>query len=104
MRPPERCDVAGVPEVPSDEQGMRRFEQPEQLPPDLRSVRTYLADGACVTYRFAFDGDRNASAMSALDAALAFQPRQDLVRAVDQRSGGLVLCGAAAPPCTGGAG
>ena len=101
MRPAERCNVVGVPEVASDE-GMRRFEQPEQLPPDLRSVRTYLAEGACVTYHFAFDDDRDASAMSTLDSALAFQPRHDLVRAVDERSGGLVLCGADAPPCTGG--
>ena len=44
-------------EVPSDEAGMRRFERPEQLPPDLRSTRIYLFEGGCVTYDFAFDGD-----------------------------------------------
>ena len=101
LRPPDECTVEGATEVPSDEVGMRRFERPEQLPPGLRAVRTYLSDGACVTYRFEFDGDANASAMVALDAALAFQPRAELVREVERRSG-LVLCGAGAPPCTGG--
>ena len=58
---------------------MRRFERPEQLPPALRNLRTYLSEGACVTYEFAFDGDANASAMVALDGALAFQSRAALV-------------------------
>jgi hypothetical protein len=36
-----------------------------------------------------------------LDAALAFQPRIDLVAEVEERNG-LSLCGADAPTCTGG--
>ena len=80
---------------------MRRFERAEQLPPALRAVRTYLSDEACVTYRFALDGDVDASSMVALDAALAFQPRATLIAEVDRHSG-LVLCGVGAPPCTAG--
>ena len=45
------------------------------------------SDGACVTYRFEFDGDVDASATVALDAALAFQPRAELVDEVERRSG-----------------
>jgi tRNA A-37 threonylcarbamoyl transferase component Bud32/membrane-associated phospholipid phosphatase len=100
LQPSERCDVARASEVPTDEPGTQRFEQPEQLPPALRSTRTYLFDGGCVTYRFAFDGDVNASAMIALDAALSFQPRSDLVAEVERQSG-LTLCGADAPECAG---
>ena len=63
----------------------------------------YVTDGQCVTYRFAFDGDVNATVIAVLDAALGFQPRDELVEVVRQRSG-LVLCGAGAPPCVGGQG
>ena len=100
---PGRARSTAATEMASDEVGQRRFEQPEQLPPDMRAVRSYVSDGACVTYDFEFDGDINASAMLALDAALAFQPRAELVEAVERESG-LVLCGTGAPPCTGGEG
>lgn len=99
LRPPGSCSVDGASEVPTTEPGWRVFEQPEQLPPSLRSVRTFVSDGACVTYRFEFADAVTASAAVALDAALGFQPRADLVREVDRRSGGLVLCGAGAPAC-----
>jgi tRNA A-37 threonylcarbamoyl transferase component Bud32 len=101
LRPPEDCSVDGATEIASDEAGMRRFEAPEQLPPALRMTRTYLFPGGCVTYRFEFGPDGDASLIHDVDAALAFQPRVDLVRAVDDRSGGLSLCGAEAPRCVG---
>jgi tRNA A-37 threonylcarbamoyl transferase component Bud32 len=100
LRTPAACAVADATEVPSDEPGMRRFEHVEQLPPELRAARTYLSDDLCVTYRFEFDGDVDASATVVLDAALAFQPRAELVAEVEQRSG-LSLCGAGAPECSG---
>jgi tRNA A-37 threonylcarbamoyl transferase component Bud32 len=100
LRGQDTCVVDGATEVTSDEPGIRRFEQPTRLPPGLQIVRTYLAEGECVTYRFSFHGDTNASAILVLDAALAFQPRADLVREV-QRKSGLVLCGAGVPPCVG---
>ncbi|HEY4608650.1 MAG TPA: phosphatase PAP2 family protein, partial [Ilumatobacteraceae bacterium] len=103
LRPEAACVLQGAHEVISDEPGMRRFELPTQLPPDLRAVRMYVTDGQCVTYRFVFNGDVNASAIAVLDAALGFQPRDELVKVVKQRSG-LVLCGAGAPPCVGGQG
>ena len=41
LRPPGACAVDDATEVPSDEVGWRRFEQPEQLPPALR-VRAHV--------------------------------------------------------------
>jgi hypothetical protein len=98
--PPEHCTVESATEVPSDEVGMRRFEDPEALPPDLRSTRTYVFDGGCVTYTFDFGGDATAALTFAADNALAFQPREALVREVRENTG-LRLCGAGAP-CPGG--
>ena len=101
LLPPSKCSVEGSTEVPSDEAGMRRFEQPEQLPPGLKVTRTYLFEGGCVTYKFAFEGDASTSLMFEADQALAFEPRSDLVEWVGERTE-LSLCGASAPPCAGG--
>jgi membrane-associated phospholipid phosphatase len=101
LRPLDECDVSDAVEVPSDEVGMRRFERPERLPPNLAGTRLYLFDGGCVTYRFSFGGDTNASLTFEADSALAFQPRQTLVDDVAHRFD-LRLCGAGAPPCQGG--
>ena len=100
MRPPEACAAVPGVEVPSDEVGMRRFEQPEQLPPSLRSTRFYLFPGGCVTYRFAFQGPATAALMFDADRALATQPRAELVERVRSHEG-LRLCGVGAA-CPGG--
>jgi tRNA A-37 threonylcarbamoyl transferase component Bud32 len=100
LLPPEKCSVEGSTEVPSDEAGMRRFEQPEQLPPNLKVTRTYLFDGGCVTYLFAFEGGASTSLVFEADQALAFESRSDLVAEVADRTD-LSLCGALAPPCSG---
>jgi hypothetical protein len=103
LRPPGACRIDEATEVLSTEPGWRAFEEPTQLPPGLRSMRTYLSEGACVTYRFEFGGDVSASTAFALQAALGFQPRDELVDEVDDRAG-LVLCGVGAPSCTGDTG
>jgi tRNA A-37 threonylcarbamoyl transferase component Bud32 len=100
LLPAAECRVSGPTEVPSDEMGTRRFERPERLPPGLRTTRTYLFDGGCVTYRFVFEEDATASLMFVADSALAFQPRAELVEEIRERNG-LRLCGAGAP-CPGG--
>src|SRR5258706_447226 len=79
LLPPEKCDLSGTSEVPSDEDGTRRYEKPEKLPPDLRSTRSYVFEGGCVTYQFEFHGNASASLMFDADGALAFQPRASLV-------------------------
>jgi tRNA A-37 threonylcarbamoyl transferase component Bud32 len=97
---PESCSVRGATEVPSDEAGTRRFERPEQLPPELRTTRYYVFPGGCATYRFALHGEASAALMFDVDTALAFQPRDALVDRVHHDSG-LRLCGAGAA-CPGG--
>lgn len=90
------CEIAGATPVPSDEPGMRRYERPRDLPPELRVTRYYLFQGGCVTYDFAFRGDAGPGLLLAADIALAFQPRQELVDDIDERTD-LRLCGAGAP-------
>ncbi len=94
------CDVGTAREVPSEEVGARRYEAPTQLPPDVRAMRTYLFDGSCVTVDFDLDDAASASLLVELDSALSFQPRDELVAVVEDRTG-LSLCGLGAPPCVG---
>jgi hypothetical protein len=96
------CDISGASEVPSDEAGTRRYERPERVRPDVRSTRYYVFDGGCVTYRLDFDEEATAALLFSVDQALAFQPRSELVEAVDDRID-LPLCGAGVS-CPGGTG
>ena len=99
LLPPDECATTGATEVPSDEVGMRRFERIDSLPPQLRSARTYVFEGGCVTYQFAFDAERSASLLFDADTALAMQPRDPLVEKVrdDERPPALRRRRAACP-------
>ena len=98
--PRQECSLTSASEVPSDESGMRRFERPERLTPHLRTTRSYVFPGGCVTYRFEFDSEETASLLFDADGALSFQPRAPLVERIHAQNG-LKLCGAGVPPCTG---
>jgi hypothetical protein len=103
LLPPSACRTDDAVEVLSEQADMQRFEEPERLPPELRSTRYYLFAGGCVTYEFDFGPDADHSELLfAADSALAFQPRRTLVEAVADRTGDLKLCGAEAPRCVGG--
>jgi len=100
LEPQRECRLGDAAEVPSEEVGARRYEAPTQLPPDVRATRTYLFDGACVTVDFDLDDTASASLLVELDSALSFQPRDELVDLVEDRTG-LSLCGLGAPRCVG---
>jgi tRNA A-37 threonylcarbamoyl transferase component Bud32 len=97
--PRDECNISDASPVPSDEVGTDRYEQPERLPPGLRSTRYYLFPGGCVTYRFEFDDEATPELMFSADQALAFQPRSTLLDHV-RATTGLDLCGAGAT-CVG---
>jgi membrane-associated phospholipid phosphatase len=99
LRRPDDCSLQGADEAVSDEPGLRRFDTSA---PVTGGRRTYVTAGGCITYDYRFHGrDVPDSLIAELDRALAFQPRPDLVAAVDRKTG-LSLCGAGAPPCVGG--
>jgi len=101
LLPEGRCDTTGATEVPSDEDGARRFERPAQLRPRLDVTRFYLVPGGCIVYHFDFDEGTTAATLFAADSALGLQPREPLVDDVSRRTD-LRLCGASAPECPGG--
>jgi tRNA A-37 threonylcarbamoyl transferase component Bud32 len=99
LLPPEKCHVAGH-EIPSDETNTQRFDRIDQAQPGLRETRWYTFPGGCVTYRLALGSTQRGQSVAAVDGALSFEPRRNLVEEV-RRSTGLRLCGAGAR-CPGG--
>jgi hypothetical protein len=71
---------------------MRRFERPLSLVPGYSDVRYYVFPGGCATYQFLFAPGASPVLAAAVDSAVAFMPRSELVRYV-RRTEGLALCG-----------
>jgi tRNA A-37 threonylcarbamoyl transferase component Bud32 len=86
------CDIAGARQIPSDRPGMRQFERSPSLIPGYSDVRYYVFAGGCVTYRFAFVAGASPVLATAVETAVAFIPRSELVSYVRQTEG-LALCG-----------
>jgi hypothetical protein len=86
------CDTSGARQIPSEQPGMRRFERPLSLVPGYSGVRYYVFPGGCATYQFLFAPGASPVLAAAVDIAVAFMPRSELVGYV-RRTEGLALCG-----------
>jgi hypothetical protein len=87
------CDTSKAIEVPQEtgEPPMKRFEEPNALPPTFSGSRYYVFPGGCVTYRFAFaPGATFAQAVEATEA-LTFVSRA--LGVTELAKDGLTLCG-----------
>jgi hypothetical protein len=93
------CDTSGAHQIPSDQPGTRRYEQPLGLTPRFSDLRFYSFPGGCVTYRFRFAPGVSPVLAGPAGIALAFMPRSRLVSYV-RHTEGLALCGRGAP-CAG---
>jgi hypothetical protein len=87
------CDISKAVNVPLEttERDVKRYEEPNSLPPRFFGNRYYVFPGGCVTYRFAFS--RGGSFAQAVEAtqALSFVSRAVGVRLLAQER--IVLCG-----------
>ena len=86
------CNLAGARQIPSGQPGMRRFERPPSLVPRYSDVRYYTFPGGCATYRFVLAPGASPALATAVESAVAFMPRSELVGYV-RRTEGLALCG-----------
>jgi tRNA A-37 threonylcarbamoyl transferase component Bud32 len=84
------CDMAGARQIPSGQPGMSQFERRISGSSD---IRYYVFPGGCVTYQFVFTAGGAAPVLAAaVDRAVRFIPRSELVGYVRQTEG-LALCG-----------
>jgi tRNA A-37 threonylcarbamoyl transferase component Bud32 len=82
------CDLAGAAEVASEVPGARRYVRTDRTTPGFSATRAYAFSGGCVTQRF---GAAAPSVLRMSDTAsteLGFITREQLRRALEQRSDG----------------
>lgn len=73
-----RCNTSGASEVPSDEQGTRRFERIRAVGDVFSGDRIYTFEGGCVRYEFDFVNSRSASLANEVSLGLGFVSRPQL--------------------------
>jgi len=90
------CHTSGAQQIPSDQPGARRFENPLSLRPQFTALRYYTFPGGCVTYRFTFTPGASSLLAIPVGSAVALMPRATLVQHI-KTTEGLALCGRDAP-------
>jgi hypothetical protein len=86
------CNTTGAQQIPSDQPGRRRFERPPSLVPQYSDVRYSTFPGGCATYQFVLAPGASPALATAVETAVAFIPRSELVSYV-RHTEGLALCG-----------
>jgi hypothetical protein len=86
----ERCDVSMATEVPSDEEGLRRFEEVRDVSGGFSARRYYRSSGSCVTYVFEFDQERASALVNEVSLMLGFVARSELREEIHDNTDGLI--------------
>jgi hypothetical protein len=84
----------------TSEGGVRVYLDEFDLHP-FTANKYFVFPGGCVTYRYRFGPEAEATLALEADEAVTFNPRTVLVAKVQEELG-LTLCGAGAPPCVDG--
>jgi hypothetical protein len=84
------CDTLGSTEIPSDRDGMHRFERVTMTTPRFEGRRYYVFDGGCITFDFLLDdsGQNRAEALALATDSVGVISRKDLQAQVHAESGG----------------
>ena len=84
------CDTAGATEIPSDRDGMHRFERVTMTTPRFEGRRYYVFDGGCITFVFKLEegGENRAEALALATQSVGAISRKDLQDQVHAESGG----------------
>jgi hypothetical protein len=83
-----RCDTSGATRIPSDREGMQRFERVAETTPDYHGARYYIFGGGCITFQFRLLGEERGEALALAADAVGVVARSDLQKLVDKNSGG----------------
>jgi hypothetical protein len=76
------CDTEGATRIPSDREGMQRFERITRTTPSFEGERYYLFEGGCITFAFNLRGDDDSGGNRGEGLALATQSVGAISRAV----------------------
>jgi tRNA A-37 threonylcarbamoyl transferase component Bud32 len=82
------CDVGQATEEASGQPGVRSYQLVERQAPAFTAVRFDVFPGGCLTTRITAPESSRAEVTGAVPAILGFTPREQLGRALEQRSSG----------------
>ncbi len=82
------CDTDGATEIPSERDGLRRFERVTQVTPQYLGRRHYVFPGGCVTVVFRLSGDNRGEPLALATQSLGVLGREELAAQVHEESGG----------------
>jgi hypothetical protein len=88
VRLASHCDTTGATAIPSDREGMRRFERVTQVSPDFEGSRSYVFAGGCISFVFRLSGQERGEALALATEAVGVVARADLQHMIDENSGG----------------
>jgi hypothetical protein len=88
VRLEEFCDTTGTTEIPSDREGMRRFERVTATTPRFEGERYYLFHGGCITIVFHLTGDSRGEPLALATEVIGAISRADLRAQVHDASEG----------------
>ncbi|HTE69442.1 MAG TPA: RIO1 family regulatory kinase/ATPase, partial [Actinomycetes bacterium] len=82
------CDLAGATEVTSEQPAARRYLRVDRNTPGFSATRSYTFPGGCVSQRLIVPAASGQQLASQTSSAIGFTTRQELRRALDERSDG----------------
>jgi hypothetical protein len=82
------CDTDRATEIPSDREGMRRFERVTQVEPEYQGRRHYVFDGGCLTLVFTLAGDYRGEPLALATQGIGVLPREVVTEQVRESTGG----------------
>jgi hypothetical protein len=82
------CDTAGATQIPSDREGMDRFERVWLTTPSFEGERYYVFDGGCLTVVFELTGEGRGEPLALATQAVGVVSREDLGAQVHEDSDG----------------
>jgi hypothetical protein len=82
------CDTRGATEIPSERDGLRRFERVTQVMPQYLGRRHYVFPGGCLTVVFELSGDNRGEPLALVTQSLDVLSREELAEQVHEQSGG----------------
>jgi tRNA A-37 threonylcarbamoyl transferase component Bud32/membrane-associated phospholipid phosphatase len=92
------CDLAGATEVTSEQRGAKRYWRVDSYAPVFAATRFYDLQGDCITARITAPAGSRQQLITESSSAFGFTTRQELDRALSQRSDGRLQLDPGEPP------
>ncbi|RBY92960.1 hypothetical protein [Blastococcus sp. TF02A-30] len=82
------CDTTGATQIPSDREGMQRWERVTEVTPQYVGTRSYLFEGGCISVLFRLSGENRAEPLGFATQGIGAVPRDAVRAAVEEQTDG----------------